>query len=116
MKKQNNSSDLVLVAAAAGAAAAGAVIAIYEVLKSEKGQAGIAKAKTGVVNTATKAKESVVSTAAKAKEGVVNTAAKVKAKLPKKAVAEECDCDLGLDDETAEEMTADEVIDEATEG
>ena len=47
MKKKNTvqTGDIVLVAAAAGAAAAGAVVAVYEVLKSEKGQAGIAKAK-----------------------------------------------------------------------
>ncbi len=80
MKKQTNMADVAFVAAAAGAAAAGAVIAIYEVLKSEKGQAGIAKAKTGVVSTA----------------------AKVKAKLPTKAAADECDCDLGLEDEVVE--------------
>ncbi len=111
MKKQNT-SDLVVVAAAAGAAAAGAVIAIYEVLKSEKGQAGIAKAKTGVVNTAGKVKTGVVNTAGKAKAGVVNTAAKIKSKLPGKAVAEECDCDLDFEDE---EIIVDEEIETVEE-
>ncbi len=95
MKKQNT-SEIVLIAAAAGAAAAGAVIAIYEVLKSEKGQAGIAKAKAGVVNTA-----------GKVKNGVVNTAGKIKSKLPSKApAADECDCDLGLEDEVIEPVEA----------
>ncbi len=99
MKKQESKAELILVAAAAGAAAAGAVIAVYEVLKSERGQAGVAKVKTGVVNTAGKVKTGVVNTAGKVKTGVVSTADKVKAKLPRKAAACECD-DLGLDDET----------------
>ena len=131
MKKQNN-SNVVFTAALAGAIAAGAVIAAYEAAKSEKGQACIAKAKTGVTNTAAKAKVAVVTTADKAKVAVVaaadkakvvvaDTADKVKAgvataadviksKLPCKAAACECD-DLGLEDEitetteTAEETT-----------
>ena len=125
MKKQNN-AQVVFTAAIAGAVAAGAVIAVYEVLKSEKGQAAVAKAKVGVVNTATKAKAGVVSTATKAKAGVVSTAAKakvavvtatdkaktvaataadkIKSKLPGKAAAEECECccDLAVEAESTE--------------
>ena len=122
MKKQNN-SNVVFTAALAGAIAAGAIIAAYEAAKSEKGQACIAKAKTGVTNTAAKAKVAVVTTADKAKVAVVvaadkakvvvaDTAEKVKAgvataadaiksKLPCKAEACECD-DLGLEDEAVE--------------
>ena len=122
MKKQNN-SGVVFTAALAGAIAAGAVIAAYEVVKSEKGQAGIAKAKAGVTNAAAKAKVAVVTaadkakvvvadTAEKAKAVVADTAEKVKAgvataadaiksKLPCKAEACECD-DLGLEDEATE--------------
>ena len=122
MKKQNN-SGVVFTAALAGAIAAGVVIAAYEAAKSEKGQACIAKAKTGVTNTAAKAKVAVVTTADKAKVAVVaaadkakvvvaDTADKVKAgvataadviksKLPCKTAACECD-DLGLEDEITE--------------
>lgn len=132
MKKQNN-AQVVFTAAIAGAVAAGAVIAVYEVLKSEKGQAAVAKAKVGVVNTATKAKAGVVSTATKAKAGVVNTATKAKAgvvaaadkakavaattadkiksKLPGKAAAEacECCCDQSVEAESAESTETAEV-------
>ena len=135
MKKQNN-SNVVLTAALAGAIAAGVVIAAYEVVKSEKGQAGIAKAKAGVANTAAKAKVAVVTTADKAKVAVVaaadkakvvvaDTADKVKAgvataadviksKLPCKAAACECD-DLGLEDETTSETEATETAEETAE-
>lgn len=128
MKKQNN-TKVVFTAALAGAVAAGVVIAAYEVLKSEKGQAGIAKAKEGVINTAVKAKAVAVNTADKAKVAVVaaadkakvvvaDTAEKVKAgvatatdaiksKLPCKAEACECD-DLGLEDEITETVEATE--------
>ncbi|MBQ1246217.1 MAG: hypothetical protein IIX90_06255 [Clostridia bacterium] len=110
MKKQQNTADVVLVAAAVGAAAAGAVIAVYEALKSERGQAGIAKVKTGAMATAAKVKTGAIATADKVKVGAVATAEKVKAgvaktadkvisKLPRKSVADECDCDLGLEDE-----------------
>ncbi len=98
MKKQNHTAKVALIAAAAGAAAAGATIAIYEALKSERGQAGIAKVKTGVQSTAAKVKTGVVDTAAKVKTGVADTAAKVKSKLPRKSTTEAYD-DLGLEDE-----------------
>ena len=123
MKKQNN-SGVVFTAALAGAIAAGAVIAAYEAAKSEKGQAGIAKAKAGVTNTAAKAKVVVVNTADKAKvaavavadkakvvvtdtadkvkAGVATAAGAIKSKLPCKAAACECDDDLGLEDDTVE--------------
>ena len=52
-KKTNDiTAEVVLVAAAAGAAAAGCVIAAYEALKSEKGQAAIAKTKAATVAAA----------------------------------------------------------------
>ena len=114
MKKQNN-SKVVFGAALAGAIAAGAVIATYEVLKSEKGQAGIAKAKAGVANTVAKAKITAVAAADKAKvvvanaadmakTVVANTADLIKSKLPCKA-DEACDCDdLGLEDENVAEV------------
>lgn len=77
MKKKNN-SGVVFTAALAGAIAAGTIIAAYEAAKSEKGQACIAKAKTGVTNTAAKAKVAVVTTADKAKVAVVAAADKAK--------------------------------------
>lgn len=78
--KKSNTAETILIAAAAGAIAAGAVITVYELIKSERGQA----------------------TVAKVKGGVINVAGKVKAKLPRKAAAIDCDCDLGLEDECAE--------------
>ena len=48
-KTKDLTADVVLVAAAAGAVAAGCVIAAYEALKSEKGQAAIAKTKAATV-------------------------------------------------------------------
>ncbi len=110
MKKQTNMMEVAAVAALAGAVAAGAVIAVYEVVTSEKGKAGIAKAKTGVVNTAGKVKTGVVNTADKVKAGVVNTADKVRSKLPTKKTTEEYDCDLGLEDD---EVLAEEAALEA---
>ena len=129
MKKQNN-SNVVFTAALAGAIAAGVVIAAYEVVKSEKGQAGIAKAKVGVTNAAAKAKVAVVTTADKAKvvaiaaadkakvvvadtaekvkAGVATAADAIKSKLPCKAEACECD-DLGLEDEAVSETETAEV-------
>lgn len=104
-KKQNNTltPDVVAVAAAAGALAAGCIIAAYEVLKSEKGQAGIAKAKATTTAAAGKVKETATAAAGKVKETAAVAADKVKAtaanavdavkaKLPKKDVACECSC------------------------
>ena len=111
-KKTNDlTADVVLVAAAAGAVAAGCVIAAYEALKSEKGQAAIAKTKAATVAAAGKVKETTVAAAGKVKdttvaaagkvkETAVNAAAAVKAKLPKKAQACECECEC---EEVAEE-------------
>ena len=94
MKKNTvQTGDIVLVAAAAGAVAAGAVIAVYELLKSEKGQAGIAKAKSATVAAAGKVKETATVAAGKVKATAVNAATAVKAKLPKKDVACECECE-----------------------
>ena len=69
MKNQNNNltADVALVAAAAGAAAAGAVIAVYEALKTEKGQAAVAKVKTGAATAAGKVKTGAVTAAGKVK-------------------------------------------------
>lgn len=78
--RKNDTAKTILVAAAAGALAAGAVITVYEVLKSEKGKAGVAKVKSGVTTAV----------------------GKVKAKLPRKAVADDCDCDLGLEEDFCE--------------
>ena len=65
-KKTNDlTADVVLVAAAAGAVAAGCVIAAYEALKSEKGQAAIAKTKAATVAAAGKVKDSTVAAAGK---------------------------------------------------
>ena len=103
-KKTNDlTADVVLVAAAAGAVAAGCVIAAYEALKSEKGQAAIAKTKAATVAAAGKVKATAVTAAGKVKETAVVAADKVKAtatnavdavkaKLPKKDVACECEC------------------------
>jgi hypothetical protein len=102
-KKTNDlTADVVLVAAAAGAVAAGCVIAAYEALKSEKGQAAIAKTKAATVAAAGKVKETAVTAAGKVKETATVAADKVKAtattavdavkaKLPKKAEACECE-------------------------
>jgi len=94
MKKQNNNltADVALVAAAAGAIAAGAVITVYEVLKSEKGQAGIAKAKSATVAAAGKVKATATAAAGKVKTTAATAVDAVKAKLPKKA-AEACECE-----------------------
>ena len=101
-KKTNDiTADVVLVAAAAGAVAAGCVIAAYEALKSEKGQAAIAKTKAATVAAAAKTKAATVAAAGKVKETATAAAGKVKetavgavdavkAKLPKKAEACEC--------------------------
>ena len=101
-KKTNDiTADVVLVAAAAGAVAAGCVIAAYEALKSEKGQAAIAKTKAATVAAAAKTKAATVAAAGKVKETAVTAAGKVKetavnavdavkAKLPKKGEACEC--------------------------
>ena len=101
-KKTNDiTADVVLVAAAAGAVAAGCVIAAYEALKSEKGQAAIAKTKAATVAAAAKTKaatvaaagkvkETATAAAGKVKETAVNAVDAVKAKLPKKAEACEC--------------------------
>ena len=95
-KKTNDiTADVVLVAAAAGAVAAGCVIAAYEALKSEKGQAAIAKTKAATVAAAAKTKaatvaaagkvkETATAAAGKVKETAVNAVDAVKAKLPKK--------------------------------
>ena len=113
-KKTNDlTADVVLVAAAAGAVAAGCVIAAYEALKSEKGQAAIAKTKAATVAAAGKVKATAVTTAGKVKETAAVAADKVKAtatsavdavkaKLPKKDVACECEC-------------AEEIVEEAVE-
>ena len=102
-KKTNDlTADVVLVAAAAGAVAAGCVIAAYEALKSEKGQAAIAKTKAATVAAAGKVKATAVTAAGKVKETAAVAADKVKAtattavdavkaKLPKKAEACECE-------------------------
>ena len=90
-KKTNDiTADVVLVAAAAGAVAAGCVIAAYEALKSEKGQAAIAKTKAATVAAAGKVKATATAAAGKVKETAVNAVDAVKAKLPKKAEACEC--------------------------
>ena len=113
-KKTNDlTADVVLVAAAAGAVAAGCVIAAYEALKSEKGQAAIAKTKAATVAAAGKVKATAVTTAGKVKETAAVAADKVKAtatsavdavkaKLPKKDVACECECAEAVE-EIAEE-------------
>ena len=79
-KKQNNdlTADVVAVAAAAGALAAGCVIAAYEALKSEKGQAAIAKTKAATVAAAGKVKDTTVAAAGKVKDTTVAAAGKVK--------------------------------------
>ena len=93
-KKTNDlTADVVLVAAAAGAIAAGCVIAAYEALKSEKGQAAIAKTKAATVVAAGKVKETAVTTAGKVKATAATAIDAVKAKLPKKD--EECACGCG---------------------
>ena len=114
-KKTNDlTADVVLVAAAAGAVAAGCVIAAYEALKSEKGQAAIAKTKAATVAAAGKVKETAVTAAGKVKETAAVAADKVKAtattavdavkaKLPKKAEACECECEAAEEEEIAEE-------------
>ena len=103
-KKTNDlTADVVLVAAAAGALAAGCVIAAYEALKSEKGQAAVAKTKAATITAAGKVKGATVAAAGKVKETATTAAGKVKAtatsavdavkaKLPKKAEACECEC------------------------
>ena len=79
-KKTNDiTAEVVLVAAAAGAVAAGCVIAAYEALKSEKGQAAIAKTKAATVAAAGKVKETTVAAAGKVKETATAAAGKVKA-------------------------------------
>lgn len=105
-KKQKTelSAEVVAVAAAAGALAAGCVIATYEALKSEKGQAAVATVKTATINAATKVKETTVAAADKVKATAVNAVETVKAKLPKKAEAEcECECECACECEEAEE-------------
>ena len=109
-KKTNDlTADVVLVAAAAGAVAAGCVIAAYEALKSEKGQAAIAKTKAATVAAAGKVKATAVTAAGKVKETAVVAADKVKAtastavdavkaKLPKKAEACECECECNAEE------------------
>jgi hypothetical protein len=119
-KKTNDlTADVVLVAAAAGALAAGCVIAAYEALKSEKGQAAVAKTKAATITAAGKVKGATVAAAGKVKETATTAAGKVKAtatsavdavkaKLPKKAEACECEC--------AEEVVeAVEAVEEAVE-
>ena len=91
-KKTNDlTADVVLVAAAAGAVAAGCVIAAYEALKSEKGQAAIAKTKAATVAAAGKVKETAAVAADKVKTTATTAVDAVKAKLPKKAEACECE-------------------------
>ena len=113
-------AEVVLVAAAAGAVAAGCVIAAYEALKSEKGQAAIAKTKAATVAAAGKVKETTVAAAGKVKETATAAAGKVKetatnavdavkAKLPKKDVACECECVEEVADEETVEVV--EVVD-----
>ena len=123
-KKTNDlTADVVLVAAAAGAIAAGCVIAAYEALKSEKGQAAIAKTKAATVAAAGKVKETAVTAAGKVKETAVVAADKVKAtattavdavkaKLPKKEEACECECTCECE-ETVEAFEATEAPVEA---
>ena len=122
-KKTNDvTAEIVLVAAAAGAAAAGCAIAAYEALKSEKGQAAIAKTKAATVAAAGKVKETTVAAAGKVKETAVTAAGKVKetavgavdavkAKLPKKEAACECVEEIA-DEETVEVI---EVVEEPVE-
>lgn len=76
--RKNDTAKTIVIAAAAGAIAAGAVIAVYELVKSDKGQAGIIKVKSSVSNVV----------------------GKVKSKLPRKAIP--CDCDLDLEEEFCE--------------
>ena len=105
-KKGELPADMVLIAAAAGAIAAGCVIATYEALKSEKGQAAIAKTKAATVSAAGKVKATATVVAGKVKETAAVAAVKVKetattaveavmAKLPKKE--ETCTCGCGPD-------------------
>ena len=118
-KKGELTADMVLIAAAAGAIAAGCVIATYEALKSEKGQAAIAKTKAATAAAAGKVKataavaaDKVKATAAvaavKVKETAAVAAVKVKetattaveavmAKLPKKEETCVCGCGCGPD-------------------
>lgn len=107
-KKKTNDliGDVVLVAAAAGAVAAGCVIAVYEALKSEKGQAGIAKVKTATVHAAGKVKETATAAAGKVKTTATAAVDAVKAKLPKKAATDECACDCDCEETCACEETA----------
>ena len=107
-KKGELTADMVLIAAAAGAIAAGCVIATYEALKSEKGQAAIAKTKAATVSAAGKVKATATVVAGKVKETAAVAAVKVKetattaveavmAKLPKKEETCTCDCGCGPD-------------------
>ena len=105
-KKTNDlTADVVLVAAAAGAVAAGCVLAAYEALKSEKGQAAIAKTKAATVAAAGKVKETAAVAADKVKATATTAVDAGKAKLPKKAEA--CEC------EAVEEVV--ETVEEAVE-
>ena len=115
-KKTNDiTADVVLVAAAAGAVAAGCVIAAYEALKSEKGQAAIAKTKAATVAAAAKTKAATVAAAGKVKETAVNAVDAVKAKLPKKAEACECECECAEEVVEAECECACECAEETVE-
>ena len=91
-KKGELTADMVLIAAAAGAIAAGCVIATYEALKSEKGQAAIAKTKAATAAAAGKVKATAAVAADKVKATATSAVDAVKAKLPKKDVACECEC------------------------
>ena len=102
-KNKGLTADAVMIAAAAGAAAAGAVIAAYEALKSEKGQAAVAKTKAATVAAAGKVKDTTVAAAGKVKETATAAVDAVKAKLPKKAEA--CDECEEIVEETSEEGT-----------
>ena len=118
-KKSELTADMVLIAAAAGAIAAGCVIATYEALKTEKGQAAIAKTKAATVAAAGKVKATATVAAGKVKETAAVAAVKVKetaavaadkvkatavtamdavkAKLPKKEETCACGCGCGPD-------------------
>lgn len=107
-KKSELTADMVLIAAAAGAIAAGCVIATYEALKTEKGQAAIAKTKaatvaaTGKVKAtaavaAVKVKETAAVAADKVKATAVTAVEAVKAMLPKKEETCTCGCGCGPD-------------------
>ena len=107
-KKGELTADMVLIAAAAGAIAAGCVIATYEALKSEKGQAAIAKTKAATAAAAGKVKATAAVAADKVKATAAVAAVKVKetattaveavmAKLPKKEETCTCGCGCGPD-------------------